>query len=81
MNPLIAVLATTITIFFLYNFGKIISKIKDGKNANKYSLFATSSLIVHFSSIVCLAIYDNKVFLLMSLIYVLICLLFLTKKG
>jgi membrane-anchored glycerophosphoryl diester phosphodiesterase (GDPDase) len=81
MDLLIAVLATFITIHFSYNFGKIISKIKGGKEINKFSLLTTSALILHFASVVCLAVYDNKIFLLASLIYVQICLLFLTKKG
>jgi len=81
INYIIATLALIITLFFSYNFKEILKKIKEGKNINKLSLLATSTLIIHF---LCLAVYfwlDIKLLVLLSEFYTLICLMYLLKRN
>ncbi len=80
MNYVIAILSLVITLFFTYNFGAIIKKIKSGKQVNKLSLLATSSLIFHFLSLFLYFIFKCGILVLISEAYTLICLTYLLKK-
>lgn len=81
MNLVIAILALLICFFFSYNFGKILNKIKKGRDTNKYSLFATSSLIIHFICLFFYFIFGIEIVVLISEIYMLMCLVFVLKKN
>jgi predicted neutral ceramidase superfamily lipid hydrolase len=49
MNTLTGILYFIISVIFAYNFSVILQRIKDGSSkVNRYSLFATSSLVMIF---------------------------------
>ncbi len=79
MNILVAILSFTLALFFSYNFSEIIKKIKTGKQINKLSLLATSSLIIHFISIALYFIFQTIILVFISEMWMLFCLIYIYK--
>lgn len=80
INYLIASLYILISLFFMNNFKKIYLKLKDGKNINKNSLLATSSLIFQFIALAVHFATENSQIVLVSQMYLLFCVLLLIIK-
>jgi hypothetical protein len=78
MNYIIAILYIIIAIIFSTNLGILVDKLRNGSKKVSYlSLLATSSLIVNFF---CLGFYflsQNLLFVIVSQIYLLICMVYI----
>jgi len=80
INYLIASLYIVISLFFINNFKKIYLKLKEGKNINKNSLLATSSLIFQFIALAVHFFTENSQVVLISQMYLLFCVSILVIK-
>ena len=80
INYLISILYIAISLFFINNFKKIFLKLKDGKDINKNSLLAASSLVLQFISLAIYFFTQNTEVVLISQLYMLGCIIFLIVK-
>lgn len=86
METVIAALYSFIAVLFLSNFFKIAQQIRTGSTkVNKYSLVATSSLVLQFASLGIYFYNHDMYYVIMTQIYLLLCMAYIKffnkKKG